>query len=259
MIVQVRGFSILELSIVLVIIGALAGGVVTGQHLIRQSELRAILDEHSRILIALNAFKVKYSAMPGDMKNATSYWGTAHMTPATCRTTISTTQATCNGDGNGILQTPPSAGSYEHFRAWQHLANAGFIKGTFTGVNSGGANWWASQPGINCPDSKVPSGGWSIITQGYYPGDAYLYSLDYGNALYFGAENTNDWTLNRILSPVELYSFDNKLDDGLPAKGTIIAASWDECTDASSNSDIDSIYDFSVSEKQCAIIFRNHF
>lgn len=36
-----RGFSLVELSIVLVIVGLLAGGVLTGQTLIRAAELRA--------------------------------------------------------------------------------------------------------------------------------------------------------------------------------------------------------------------------
>ncbi len=69
------GFSLLELSIVLVIIGLLASGVMVGQSLVRGAELRSVMNDHNKILSATNAFRLKYNALPGDMRNATAFWG----------------------------------------------------------------------------------------------------------------------------------------------------------------------------------------
>jgi len=70
-------FSLVELSIVLVILGLLTGGVLTGQNLIRAAELRAVTTEFNAYQTAANTFKDKYFAIPGDMTNATDFWGSA--------------------------------------------------------------------------------------------------------------------------------------------------------------------------------------
>jgi prepilin-type N-terminal cleavage/methylation domain-containing protein len=72
-----RGFTLVELSIVLVILGLLAGGVLAGQGLIRAAELRSITTDQQRFLIAIRAFRDQYRSLPGDMPNATLVWGGA--------------------------------------------------------------------------------------------------------------------------------------------------------------------------------------
>lgn len=59
------GFTLLELSIVLVIIGLIVGGVVAGQNLIRNAELNSIHSNFTQIKIALNNYRFKYNALPG--------------------------------------------------------------------------------------------------------------------------------------------------------------------------------------------------
>lgn len=72
-----HGFTLIELSIVLIIIGLIVGGVLVGQDLIKAAELRKVISEVETIKTAINTFKVKYNALPGDFSEATSYWGTA--------------------------------------------------------------------------------------------------------------------------------------------------------------------------------------
>ena len=55
-----QGFTLLELSIVLVVIGLIVGGTVVGKDLIRASELNSIITQQNKIQIALNTFKLKY-------------------------------------------------------------------------------------------------------------------------------------------------------------------------------------------------------
>ncbi len=129
-----QAFSLVELSIVLVILGLLTGGILAGQSLIRAAELRAVTTEYQRNLTAIQTFRDKYFAIPGDMRNAQSFWGSAASCPGTASTTAATGVPTCNGDGNGQVGLNPTATSNEKFRFWQHLANAGLIEGSFNGV-----------------------------------------------------------------------------------------------------------------------------
>ena len=80
-----KGFSLVEMAIVIDIIGLLVGGVLAGQNLMRAAEIRSIIEEEQRILGAVQAFQDKYAALPGDMSNATSVWGALPATPATCK------------------------------------------------------------------------------------------------------------------------------------------------------------------------------
>ena len=87
-----------------VILGLLVGGILAGQSLIRASELRAVTTEFTKYQTALNSFRDKYFAYPGDMTNATSFW-------PSCGTTALTTAEGCNGNGDGIGTHAFSRGS----------------------------------------------------------------------------------------------------------------------------------------------------
>jgi prepilin-type N-terminal cleavage/methylation domain-containing protein len=112
---QKCGFSLVELSIVLVLLGLLTGGVLTGKNLIRAAEIRGVQQEIAHYETAINIFNEKYFAYPGDMNNATSFWGAAHATPATCITTASTGTQTCNGNGDGYMGLYTGTTQYEGF------------------------------------------------------------------------------------------------------------------------------------------------
>ena len=53
-------FSLVELSIVLVILGLLVGGILGGQSLIKAAELRSITSDIESYRVAVNSFKIKY-------------------------------------------------------------------------------------------------------------------------------------------------------------------------------------------------------
>ncbi len=250
-------FSLVELSIVLVILGLLVGGVLSGQSLIRAAELRAVTSEHSRYMAAVQSFRDKYFALPGDMANATQFWGAAHATPATCQTTASTTIATCDGNGDGQVLD----GSYEIFRFWQHLANAGLIEGQYNGV-AGPAHALNHVIGTNAPRARMSNAGWGFSFLGNHAGDAGTYALDYGHLFWFGSPSIHRPQSN-ILKPEEAWNVDTKVDDGRPAMGKVIMRSetggWgtaSNCTTSTSNTDYNGNYNLASSTVGCALMIR---
>jgi len=128
-------FSLLELSIVLVIIGLIAGGIVSGANMIRAAEVRAVITETQRYMTSVNTFRDKYLGVPGDLKNAEAFWGS--MTNCGAASPSGTGTQTCNGDGDGIVEPAAAAlQTGENFGIWQHLSNAGLIEGVYSGSRS---------------------------------------------------------------------------------------------------------------------------
>lgn len=248
-----RAFSLVELSIVLVILGLLVGGILSGQALIRAAELRAVSTEYQKYVTAGNSFRDKYFQIPGDMTNATQFWGAAHADPATCVTTASTSTATCNGNGDGRV----NGGYSEWWHYWKHLANAGLIEGTYNGV-AGASSVVDAIIGTNVPRSKLSNAGWTMANYSNFAGDSAWYAMDYGNTLAFGAKHgATGFTWGRTVSTGELWNIDTKIDDGHPARGKLIAGFWNDCTTSASLSDLTGTYALNVTGTVCGIIFRN--
>lgn len=251
-------FSLVELSIVLVILGLLTGGILGGQSLIRAAELRSVTTEYNQYLTAFNTFRSKYFALPGDMRNAVQFWGQATNCPGT--TAQGTTDGTtCNGDGNGRIEnTNPD--SNEWFRSWQHLANAGLIQGVYNGVTGSGHANWHAVIGTNVPPSKYPGSGWTLRWLGDFAGDDQLYAGGYGHMMIFGGQSADIFTYAPTLAPEQAWNIDTKFDDGMPGTGTLVAFWWDDgCTQATSFTDFDAGYSLNEQGQTCAIAFRNIF
>src|SRR5215475_14851525 len=92
-----QGFTLVELSIVLVIIGLIVGGVLVGQDMIKAAELRSTISQIEKYNTAVNTFRDKYRYIPGDINqthavNVGLYNRTANVNAG-------------NGDGNGLLES----------------------------------------------------------------------------------------------------------------------------------------------------------
>ncbi len=215
---KTSGFTMLEMAIVLTIVGLIVGGIMTGKSILDGAERRSILTDVERYISATTAFQAKYGSLPGDMYDATTVWGAAHATPATCQTTNSmATVATCNGSGNG--QIGDTGNEYEMFRAWQQLVNGGFIEGKFSGVaGSGGATH--ADISVNVPQSKKTGTGFTLRYLGTGSGNYYPLT-DYGHIIEYGAKTATTYTNGEALSAEDALSLDAKADDGLPGSGFI--------------------------------------
>jgi hypothetical protein len=153
---------------------------LTGQNLIRGSELRAVVSEAERFKTAMMAFRGKYLALPGDMTYATDFWGSlgGGGVGAACHGVEATSTETCNGDGNSLmyeLDTSTGGGVNERgerFRFWQHLANAGMIEGSYTGRTDSTSNSYVPTRDKNVPASRFANDIWGVEGAPAFAGNA---------------------------------------------------------------------------------------
>jgi prepilin-type N-terminal cleavage/methylation domain-containing protein len=107
-----KGFTLIEIAIVLVIIGLLLGGVLKGQELITSARVRNLIVNQDGVKAAYFGFLDRYRALPGDYAQA--------------QANIPGCAGCQQGDGNGRID-----GAAEPISAWEHLSKAGFITGSY--------------------------------------------------------------------------------------------------------------------------------
>ena len=260
--IQQRGFTLVELSIVLVILGLLVGGVLTGQSLIRAAELRSMTSQYQRYQAAVMTFRDKYFALPGDMTNATAYWGIAAGSTgndSTCKAASSSTAATCNGNGDSFVNS--STGADERFRFWQHLANAGLIEGNYTGITAGSVSGSTT---ANVPSGRISASLWFVNYWGTTSGDSSFFDANIGNGMEFGSVFANNDPYLAVFKPEDAYNIDTKLDDGKPGTGKVLARdvsgfSGTNCTTATASSQTSATYYLTNTAIRCTMIFPQAF
>lgn len=228
------GLTLVELAIVIVIIALIATGIMVGRDMIRSSQIRAVVNESQFYIQALNNFKDKYGALPGDFSTATSVWTEQNAVAATCVVTVTSLDLTCNGDGNGWITTQGTSSTYyEQFRAWQQLYLANMIPTNVTPI-TGGDGTQDRKPGYNIPKSKLEGAGWGLVglsvnyvlntdtsILNYYANDVPPnHVLSLGGKTYSALAGKS--LQQAVLSGPEAKSIDSKIDDGMPNHGKIV-------------------------------------
>jgi prepilin-type N-terminal cleavage/methylation domain-containing protein len=204
------GFTLVELSIVLVIIGLVVGGVMTGKVLIQQAEIRAAASEMQNLETAYRTFQTKYGCIVGDCLNATELFGMNYVVvPNGCPPSGGAGNG--NGDGNGFISSnsaiPGSRWYCEATQASVGLRLAYLLPTSY----------------------KTPCASSTFYYRGINDSCAYFYKDDLYNSV-IPATNTNaiSWAKYNqdlvdvtapALSPLQARLIDEKIDDGIANKG----------------------------------------
>lgn len=205
-----KGFTLIELSIVLVIIGLIVGGVLVGQDLIKAAELRATASQIEKYNTAVNVFRLKYNGLPGDLSSPATYF------------TVTNGNESAQGDGDGIIEGISAANtactttlchSGESQIFWFMLSNAGMISESVTTANYETLN---ITPSADAVSMKGGSGNVGVMGIG---GRNYFVLANYGAS----ALSNGTTTFTAALTPVEAFQLDSKIDDGVPNAGSALS------------------------------------
>ena len=204
-----NGFTLVEISIVMIIIGLLIGGTFGGMKLIENMQINKTIQDLKAIESAALTFKDTYGRLPGDMPN------TAARLP-------SCTDAPCATGGNGnrrienlVSHTEVITSAMEKFTFWHHLQAASLLSMDYK--NSTDMSF-----GEGSPSSPI-GGGYSIIefnSRWRAPISNYNYRgailLINNNPTIGGATPVS--AANGISCGL-IMAIDRKMDDGLPMSG----------------------------------------
>jgi prepilin-type N-terminal cleavage/methylation domain-containing protein len=196
-----NGFTLLELALVITIISLLVVGVLTGQSLIKSSQLQNVVKEINEYDTAVKLFRGKFNYYPGDLNNASSYWGTY--------TAGASITGASNGNGNWQILSTTTEALY----AWRHLALAGFIPGAYTGATATPTYGI----GVNIPGSQYST----VATYFLLHGTNQFQSN--GNLLILGSiDAVGPWS-GAAMPQFDAQSVDAKIDDGNAGTGNLYA------------------------------------
>ncbi len=257
------GFTLVELSIVLIIIGLIIGGILVGKDLIRNAELRSVLTDIEQFRAAANTFKSKYNALPGDMTNAENFWGSDTPCPDGGLAYDTKRTITCNGNGDGIINFVNSNRG-EAFRFWQQLSNAGLISWPLTGIAWLNSDQWG-YPGQNVPSTRISADAGYFARYADaaidFAGSGDMFTGAYGNFIRVGANDGSYWLLKPSLTAQDAYWLDMKMDDGRPGTGRVLGQKPGFWTPNCSTTSVESTseYNFTYSGLACNINVTNAF
>jgi prepilin-type N-terminal cleavage/methylation domain-containing protein len=234
-----RGYTLVELAIVLVIIGLIIGGILMGRDLLATAAMQAEITQIQQFNTAVNMFTVKYNYLPGDI-------------PASVVTQLGFTAAPTRagtpgrGNGNGLIegyngsgsQVFPEAQTGETAFFWEDLTtNSGLVQGAFNQATDTEEGWniWEAPQG-RMPTAKVGSGVYVYV---YSNNGVNYFGLSYVNAVWLLAGGLDfgeaGWNNTPGVSVSQAFAIDQKIDDGLPQSGNVTAqylidANWPPLT-----------------------------
>ena len=215
-----KAFSLVELSVVFSVIGLLVAAITAGSHLIYNSKVRNFVSQFNKIQTAVQTFKLNYKALPGDFKDAQSFF-TASLCPNNTNSSVN-----CDGDGDGYLENG------ENTYVFKHLSLAQMFQGNFSPETVNPTN--------NYMPSSANSDPFSISAEqtGLFSFWEHV-SANLQYQIYFAkVRTTSDGNFEKPVESVfdgkTAITIDRKIDDGVFSTGNLIITTGVETTGCTS-------------------------
>ncbi len=205
-----NGFTLVEISIVMIIIGLLIGGIFGGIRLIDNANVQKTIQDLKAVESSTLSFRDAYRALPGDIRNANTRL--PNCTVAPCST---------SGDGNRRIGTAGYSTAWgdaviattENATFWHHLHAADFLS---MGIK-------------NTTDMNVGEGTPEAAIGGGYKLSAFIAAFHLPNTVIFQDMiifNTTDVTAlfgaTQTSTPCSIIAtIDRKIDDGFTVNGRV--------------------------------------
>ena len=218
------GFTLVELAIVLVIIGLIIGGVLVGQDLIRAATIRSVVTDVEKINAAATTFRNKYNGLPGDLLNSKAM----DFGMNTALTDANRTGLAGLGDGNNLIEACGANAigfGCETGLFWTDLSNAGLLPYRLVAYTTTSGVAVTNMANLN-PKTRLRDT--ALITVFNKSGRNFLSIGAAQNAALAaaGAAAAVTYTTDAAgaaVTPLEARNIDEKVDDGLPLTGTMLA------------------------------------
>jgi prepilin-type N-terminal cleavage/methylation domain-containing protein len=240
-----KGFTLVELAIVMIIIGLLIGGILKGQELINNARISSQVTQFKGIEVAVNTFREKYSGMPGDI-----------LTPAT---RVPNCTGACNNDGNAngridevLIGAAMATADNENSAAFAQLVQSDMLAGT---IDPSAPVATASAVGVNLIEAKF---GGANLRLGYHPGGLLAGSTAAagtpgGHYVALSTQLAGAITnADTNLTPNEADRIDTKVDDGVAVTGSVLAIGAGAAADCHTAG----VYNELLSGKLCGLYIR---
>ena len=249
-----KGFTLVELSIVLVIIGLLIGGILVAQSMIDSSKVSSFVAQIQQADAAVASFKDRFRYLPGDAPNYSSV-----------------------GDGDGYIDCGSVCGATNHIGNWR-----GEIANFWNNIDSNtyaasGVNVSTSGSSKNVPLSKLGKSGSSIVASAKSPSYANWVADTTSPANYYAILGPSATTQIGIyyfsttsattaaVKPTNALALDRKIDDGVANTGHTLSGSFGDYfnpdvgalnTTAASGCSSGAAYTVATDSEQCTPIIR---
>jgi len=228
-----EGFTLIELSIVLVVIGLIVGGIFVGLDLVHAAGLRSTVSQIEKYNAATNTFRIKFNALPGDMSPTdAAAFGFLQLNSGASAPGI--------GDNNGLLQDGNSCNNAcgagttingnqfcgEIATFWVHLSQANLTDGQFglTGNSLIDAPHCRTTGSVSTISQSIPA---AKLGNGLYITVSSSSSANYFDILpvtsIANGGNVYSFDYNHGMTPTEAHELDVKIDDGMPETGNTLA------------------------------------
>jgi prepilin-type N-terminal cleavage/methylation domain-containing protein len=252
-------FSLIELSIVLIIIGLLIAGVTGGASLIKSSQLRSVMGEARGYAVAVNAFYSQFNGLPGDFSTSIGNSGCGNNTSSIDYFSTAASTGTCAGAGNITAESA---------NAWVQLRTIGAIDSISLNAPAVAtiAPLFGSTSTSTAPASKIQSAGWVFDYRNYTEGAINTAANQNVVILTSGITGTASTTATPILGTnistaalpgSDALSIDSKIDDGFANSGKVRGINPGATTGCYTASNIANVtYLTASTSKTCALSYQ---